>query len=127
MGIKLVKALDEDRDFILNYFSNFNDNIYIVLNEDSNRCGVIEYVHLKEQDLIKIEYIHIFLDYQGNGYATDVIDFFKNNHSNCAIYGDVKPSESAYYFWESVGAEFDMYDDLDYYIKNRECIPFILN
>lgn len=123
----VLKSNHKDIDFISQFMStnllNLED-IYIIQVEGFN-VGIIEY--RTNEESIYIDFIGIQEEYQGNHYATDAIHYLLNQYPNHELFGNCAPNEAAYWFWDSLGADFYMEYDFEDYMYNGECIPFTLH
>lgn len=125
--INLRKADEKDMEFVKSFQLKSIENIYII-EDDLKYVGLVEYiVNQKESDdysSIYIEYIDVLDEYRRQGYATEVINMLSDDGNNY-IYGNSLPNKVSVSFWQSLDADFEGEDNnLDYYIKNEECIPF---
>lgn len=124
LNLRLGESSDES--FILEYLPGITENVYII-EINGTPIGALEYAAMPQHKLLKVEFISIDPDYRDNHYATHSIRLLQQVYPGYEIYGECLSNETAYYFWESLGADFEMEDDFETYRKNRECIPFILH
>lgn len=114
----------KDEQIVLEYLSKITENIYLIIKDDTD-IGIVEY-RVVEDKYVYIEYITIFEEYRENGYATETVRYLESRYSDYYIAGGCAANEGAYYFWNSLGADLELEDDLEWHIKTNTCIPFIL-
>lgn len=119
MTILIIK--EQHEEVLAMYALNDNDNAYSVYC-NGNRVGMVEYIPSGE--LIHIESLYIDKEYQGKGIGKAVVQMLQDKYKT-AIVGDSLVTSVG--FWQAIGADFDGEDeDLDYYIEEGLCVPFII-
>lgn len=106
--------------------NGLNDS-YMIINKNTDEIyGIIEYTTSKSKESIFIEYICIFEEYREKGIAKQVINMLNKDF---IIMGN--STIDALKFWQNIGAEFDEdiedEDNLNYYIENHLCVPFVIH
>lgn len=119
MTILIIK---EQRDEVLKKYalSNGDDTYSIYCN--GKRVGVVEY--RPSGELICIESLYIDKEHQGKGVGKAVVQMLQDEYKTAIVGNSVVEAVG---FWKAIGADFEGEDeDLDYYIEECLCIPFII-
>lgn len=128
--IKLERVLGNEKEKecveLLRFYAVENiDNSYLMYFDNIDiPVGVLEY--REHGDSVHVDYICTFEGYRNQGIASCVI---KTLNEDYAITGN--SVIDALGFWQKLGAEFEeditIKENLDYYIENNLCVPFIIH
>lgn len=119
MNIKLIKATNDDMDYVSSFKLKSINNVDIIY-ANNIKVGILEY---REKDgYINLELIEIEKEYRRQGIAKSVIDLIKNEKGD--ILGDCAPNEVSIAFWTELGSEFE--ESVEEGLAYNCCIPFVL-
>lgn len=109
-------------------YTHPNFSPYIILNDDDTVLGYVWTItNLNQSRNMYVSMIEV-ID-KGKGIGTQIIDFLFNEFSLETMWGNIlrEPNDRAFYFWESLGAEFQTKHLLeDLLLNTKKEISFIL-
>ena len=123
--IEFIKCNYADEEYLKKHKIFSTADVYFII-KNNERCGAIEYRETYEFSL-KIEYLLVFSEFQGNGIGTATVRHLQSLFPAHEIYGEAIPTDATIAFWDSLDAEFEMEEEMEYYKSSKECIPFTIH